>query len=501
MVAYGQVESAWPVVGGVLLVRGTAYVIAGRTTETDGGLYVHALRPRTGELLWTRRLAKKENVIFGGYTPRRGTTYVGAADLLCSDGKTISVAGCARGRFNRQTGKALGYTRGGPAFGWTPTRYYTDQYGTRSVPVAFLGGTAIVRDGRSSSIRSTINGGWRAAVPRTMMVEALAAASGAGNGGSKSSKGSLTEEVWRPVSRVPALEQPPEIDGRIDALYTELASPLRYSFLDGAKRSPRELTTCYAVSDRENLYLAFRCEKPNPEKAVSRKTKRDDNIWQDECVEIFIDTQDSRKGPYFQIVINPAGVVQDSYNKDNTWNGALDVRCGREEGKAWIAEIRIPFSELSAKSGKLGQAWAVNFNRSARNPDNPQIYEDTAWSPTFSASSHVPEMYGYLWLDALAKDHGKDSYADWQKSLRPVVRDLPTPLPGIGSDTASVFAAISHNHPDRPGGELWVLSASDGEKLATYQLPAAPAYDGLAIAGKKAYVSLQDGSVVCLEGE
>jgi outer membrane protein assembly factor BamB len=64
-----------------------------------------------------------------------------------------------------------------------------------------------------------------------------------------------------------------------------------------------------------------------------------------------------------------------------------------------------------------------------------------------------------------------------------------------------VLAAVSYNSPDRAGGELWVLSAKDGKKLSTHKLPAAPAFDGVAVAGGRIYVALQDGTVTCLGAE
>jgi hypothetical protein len=51
IVAKGQVESAWPVHGSVLLQNGVAYVAAGRSTYLDGGINVYALDPATGKLL------------------------------------------------------------------------------------------------------------------------------------------------------------------------------------------------------------------------------------------------------------------------------------------------------------------------------------------------------------------------------------------------------------------------------------------------------------------
>lgn len=53
IVAYGQLESAWPTAGAVLIHDSVAYVAAGRAPDADGGIFVHALQPETGELIWT----------------------------------------------------------------------------------------------------------------------------------------------------------------------------------------------------------------------------------------------------------------------------------------------------------------------------------------------------------------------------------------------------------------------------------------------------------------
>jgi len=48
------------------------------------------------------------------------------------------------------------------------------------------------------------------------------------------------------------------------------------------------------------------------------------------------------------------------------------------------------------------------------------------------------------------------------------------------------------------GGILWALSRDNGAKLAEYNLPAAPVFDGMAAAYGRLYVALTDGSIVCL---
>ncbi len=75
IVAFGQLESAWPVHGSVLVKDGVAYVAAGRSTHLDGGIRVCALDPRSGKML--RELK-----------PLNSRPH-GLDDILVSDGKLV----------------------------------------------------------------------------------------------------------------------------------------------------------------------------------------------------------------------------------------------------------------------------------------------------------------------------------------------------------------------------------------------------------------------------
>jgi len=57
MAAFGQLESVWPVHGSVLVQKGVAYFVAGRSSQLDGGLRVFAVEPQTGKILKQRLVA------------------------------------------------------------------------------------------------------------------------------------------------------------------------------------------------------------------------------------------------------------------------------------------------------------------------------------------------------------------------------------------------------------------------------------------------------------
>ena len=70
----GQLESAWPVSGNVLVVDGAAYFAAGRTSYLDGGMSLYKLDGATGKTLNVVRLQVDEEkrdagIAAGGYLP------------------------------------------------------------------------------------------------------------------------------------------------------------------------------------------------------------------------------------------------------------------------------------------------------------------------------------------------------------------------------------------------------------------------------------------------
>ncbi len=84
--AFGQLESAWPVSGSVLILNETLYFAAGRCSYLDGGIFIYALNPRTGELL-------KSRSCYGPFNESSGFPVGGDAgfknDILVTDGTRL----------------------------------------------------------------------------------------------------------------------------------------------------------------------------------------------------------------------------------------------------------------------------------------------------------------------------------------------------------------------------------------------------------------------------
>ena len=50
----------------------------------------------------------------------------------------------------------------------------------------------------------------------------------------------------------------------------------------------------------------------------------------------------------------------------------------------------------------------------------------------------------------------------------------------------------------RKGGVLWAVSAASGEKLAEYKIESPPVFNGMAAAGGQLFVTLKNGTVLCM---
>lgn len=72
IVAYGQVESPWPVAGAVLVENGIVYFAAGRQPLADGGIFIFAVEAETGKRLWTYRL---DNIPQKGFYENSGLEF------------------------------------------------------------------------------------------------------------------------------------------------------------------------------------------------------------------------------------------------------------------------------------------------------------------------------------------------------------------------------------------------------------------------------------------
>ncbi len=114
IVVQEQVESVWPAFGSVLAEGGLVYVSAGRHVDIDGGIWMYALEPATGKVVWARNVRNPDHTVEHAISSRlRGEGAIN--DVLRSDGAHVYTAGdFEKVAFNLETGEKVPKVTGLP---------------------------------------------------------------------------------------------------------------------------------------------------------------------------------------------------------------------------------------------------------------------------------------------------------------------------------------------------------------------------------------------------
>lgn len=134
--------------------------------------------------------------------------------------------------------------------------------------------------------------------------------------------------------------------------------------------------------------------------------RRDDPLWEEEAVEVFLASGDDVPKRYHEFEVNPRGALFDA-RVDNPDSSRATLRADARwdcpgirwaagtDPEGWWAELWIPAAALLDGAADAG-VWRANFYRIDR-PRGGEA-EFTAWSPTFAEPPdfHKPERFGIL---------------------------------------------------------------------------------------------------------
>lgn len=193
-----------------------------------------------------------------------------------------------------------------------------------------------------------------------------------------------------PTYQTPRVAQSPVLDGRLDDVVWRNAPEIT-GLVTNREHEPAEFSTSFRfVYDDEALYVAVEAEDAPLDKL--KIGSNEDNVWHDDCVEIFLDPHATRKR-YFQYIVNAGGLVSGGYVGDFAADVGGDAVAGRTD-QAWTLEVRIPFARIGPVP-HLGERWGLNVTR-CRNPKGEdEKREVTLWCPT-DGQHGAPGKFGYL---------------------------------------------------------------------------------------------------------
>ena len=138
--------------------------------------------------------------------------------------------------------------------------------------------------------------------------------------------------------------------------------------------------------------------------------QRDDPIYDEEVVEVFIGPGEETPIDYYEFEVSPHGVMLDLtvHSPNGNRNGmvadfawdcpGLEWAAGYDEAaQHWWAVMVLPWASIGAP-GQLPKLWRANFYRIERPHDSAA--EFSCWSPTLTdpADYHRPARFGLLEL-------------------------------------------------------------------------------------------------------
>ncbi len=199
-----------------------------------------------------------------------------------------------------------------------------------------------------------------------------------------------TTAVKLPVVFCPRVSQAPQLDGRLDATEWAGAGRLSDFVLLGAKAMPRFPTHVYVMHTEQALYLGAQMDDDNPSALTANVTKRDGKVTEDDCLEVFIDTEGSRQH-YAHLAINPLGTKLDEYDHDVAenfeWNAVAAVTA-----TGWSVEIELPFDK--GVPPIVGEKWNLTVCRNA-----VRVAELSTWC-RHERGFHEPQAFGEMAFSA-----------------------------------------------------------------------------------------------------
>jgi len=166
------------------------------------------------------------------------------------------------------------------------------------------------------------------------------------------------------------IDIPPVIDGMItEGEWAVIDSAIGFTQMEPRGGQPAtEKTIAYICYDNENIYVAFICLDPEPDRIVASFQNRDYQTKGDDMVALVLDTYNDQRSAY-AFLLNPLSTQTDirliddgknsDHNYDTEWSAAAIIN---QDG--WVAELAIPFKSINYRADN--NTWGINFGRVLR---------------------------------------------------------------------------------------------------------------------------------------
>lgn len=204
------------------------------------------------------------------------------------------------------------------------------------------------------------------------------------------SHGASRRATLRAVRRDGAVQ----LDGRLDEP-AWAAAPEAREFTQSYPqpgRPPTDPMSVRVLYDDQAIYVGVRMYDSHPDSIAAQLARRDASGIYSDWLHVIIDSYRDRRTS-FRFSVNPLGVQKDVYtsddgNEDLNWDAVWEVAT-RVDDEGWVAEYRIPLSQLRYGSVPEGveRVWGFQVMRDvARRNERDSFSPWTPQSPGFVSS-------------------------------------------------------------------------------------------------------------------
>jgi len=191
----------------------------------------------------------------------------------------------------------------------------------------------------------------------------------------------------------------PDISGDLingwipEKLITKKCKKNNFVYLDGSTEKPFNETTFYFFTYQGHLGFYLQCFDTDIQHLVYTHNVRDAAIWQDDNIEIILNSDPSSTDNEIKICINPIGTFLDAKGTEqDKWNSNLKVTSNITD-KAWVIQALLPLKDIGTEAQLKTLKGNISRTRYGR---GNTFAEDTAWKKTNSMRANVPQFYESL---------------------------------------------------------------------------------------------------------
>lgn len=222
--------------------------------------------------------------------------------------------------------------------------------------------------------------------------------------------------VRQNTCRVQRMKDNPAIDADWNKAAWKGVTPVTLEYYMGEEPAHQPKVQCRVAYDNQCLYVIWKVED---QYVLARRTKHEQDVWRDSCVELFFTPGgDPKERGYFNLETNCTGVklfgvhVPGSKDKKVTAEDFASIVTASSlkgpiepeiaEPTTWTLEYKIPLSLLEKfaqiERPKPGVTWRANFYKCADDASRPHWL---TWSPVTHSepSFHLPMYFGILAFD------------------------------------------------------------------------------------------------------